>query len=134
MTTYIAGPMTGIPGFNYPAFNACAESLRSKGIEVRNPAEHFNGNTELPYEVYLRAAIRSLIDCDAMVLLPHWLQSRGARLEYTVARALGMRISEWSPALGAEVVLSCDSPTDLAVNDRAVAWWYGAEMGGFSRD
>lgn len=29
---YIAGPMTGLPEFNYPAFNACAADLRAKGF------------------------------------------------------------------------------------------------------
>lgn len=37
---YVAGPMTGIPDFNYPAFNAVADQLRAQGYEVENPADH----------------------------------------------------------------------------------------------
>ena len=37
---YIAGPMTGLPDFNYPAFNAAAAKLRALGLEVLNPAEN----------------------------------------------------------------------------------------------
>jgi hypothetical protein len=37
---YVAGPMTGIKDFNYPAFNAVAEDLRAQGYEVENPADH----------------------------------------------------------------------------------------------
>lgn len=35
---YIAGPMTGLPEFNYPTFFAAEEYLRSHGAKVMNPA------------------------------------------------------------------------------------------------
>ena len=31
---YVAGPMTGLPDFNYPAFNAEAQRLRGLGYQV----------------------------------------------------------------------------------------------------
>lgn len=37
---YIAGPMTGLPDFNFPAFNDMAAILRGLGYHVENPAEH----------------------------------------------------------------------------------------------
>lgn len=37
---YVAGPMTGIPELNFPAFNAESARLRSEGLTVINPAEH----------------------------------------------------------------------------------------------
>ena len=36
---YIAGPMTGLPELNFPAFHAEAARLRAFGYEVINPAE-----------------------------------------------------------------------------------------------
>lgn len=96
MTAYIAGPMTGIPEFNYPAFNAAAAQIRSYGVEVHNPAENDGDTAGKPWDFYMRLALRQLIECDEIVLLPGWRASKGARLEWTVANALGMRISELS--------------------------------------
>lgn len=36
----LAGPMTGFEDFNFPAFNAMAARLRSRGFVVENPADH----------------------------------------------------------------------------------------------
>lgn len=91
MTTYIAGPMSGLPEFNYPAFNVVAMMLRAAGVEVRNPAEHNHG-TDKPYDFYLRHGLRMLLECDEIIMLRGWENSRGACLEHTVAQALGMRI------------------------------------------
>lgn len=95
MKTYIAGPMTGIPEFNYPAFNAVAAQLRAEGVEVVNPAEQDSGSTGKPWDFYMRLGLRGLLECDAVVLLPGWKASRGARLERLIAEELGMRITEW---------------------------------------
>lgn len=37
---YLAGPMTGIADYNFPAFNAAAARLRAEGFDVVNPADH----------------------------------------------------------------------------------------------
>ena len=50
VTVYIAGPMTGIPEFNYPLFNATAKALRATGVEVRNPAENDGGSAGKSWE------------------------------------------------------------------------------------
>jgi hypothetical protein len=36
---YLSGPMTGIPEFNFPAFNAEASRLRALGFDVVNPVD-----------------------------------------------------------------------------------------------
>lgn len=38
-TLYIAGPMSGIPQFNFPAFIAAAAALRAQGYTIISPAE-----------------------------------------------------------------------------------------------
>jgi hypothetical protein len=89
MKIYIAGPMTGIPEYNFPAFNAAAARLRAEGHEVINPAEIVT-DTTVPWEACMRADIRELVACDAIYLLPGFEGSRGARLERHIALELGM--------------------------------------------
>lgn len=88
--TYISGPMTGLPEFNYPAFNAKAAELRASGRAVINPAEH--DEPGLPWSEYLRKDIRALMDCSVIHLLPGWSRSKGALLELHIARELGFDI------------------------------------------
>lgn len=88
---YIAGPMTGRPDFNYPAFHAAAAALRATGWEVENPAENLG---QASYGDYLRAGVRQLIDCTAIVMLPGWRESKGAQLEHSIALALGLQIMD----------------------------------------
>ena len=95
MRLYVAGPMTGLPDFNYPAFNAAAEDLRSKGYDVLNPADLESTNlTGKPQEWrwYMRHAIGMVVQADGLAMLPGWENSTGARLEHTIAMALKLDI------------------------------------------
>lgn len=88
---YIAGPMTGYPDFNRPAFFAKAKELREQGFHVENPAEnHAPCGT---WEGYMRLAIGQIITCSRMVMLPGWENSRGATIEHKLALDLGMLVS-----------------------------------------
>ena len=40
MRLYLAGPMTGLPLWNFPAFATAAAALRADGHTVFSPAEH----------------------------------------------------------------------------------------------
>jgi hypothetical protein len=40
----------------------------------------------------MRDDIKQLMDCNVIVLLPNWENSRGARLEFHIADALGFAI------------------------------------------
>lgn len=113
MNIYVAGPMRGIPHFNFPAFAKASEKLRSEGHIVFNPAERDNerhgtnigaGNetgcekkAAQDYGFNLREALGDDLawicaNADAIALLPGWERSRGARAEHATAAALGLRI------------------------------------------
>ena len=88
---YIAGKMSGLPDFGYPAFNAEAARLRALGHEVLNPAE----NPEPPcksWAGYMRLALAQLLTCDTVALLPTWSDSPGARIECRLACDLGLTV------------------------------------------
>jgi hypothetical protein len=103
MRVYLSGKMTGLPDFNYPAFNEAAAKLRALGLEVCNPAE----NPAPPcgtWTGYMRMALRQLVDCDCIVLLPGWSDSKGALIERRLAQALGMAVSHFFDVDGVPVV------------------------------
>lgn len=98
---YISGPMTGLPDFNAPAFNAAAADLRRCGFGVVSPIEMdleigFDPSVGSPEDFDLPAAVRrdidALIDCDAIVMLPGHEASKGATAERYVADWLGKEI------------------------------------------
>jgi len=90
---YISGPMRGYADYNYPAFHAAAKSLEAEGYKVLNPAENFNGATDLEFETYMREDISMLLKATHIYMLKGWQNSDGARLELAIAKALGLEVS-----------------------------------------
>lgn len=93
MKLYVAGPMSGWPDYNYPAFNAADEMLRDVGFEVINPCMPAGApapDRAQPWDWYIRRSLRLMLDADAIALLAGWESSRGARLERRIADELGM--------------------------------------------
>lgn len=106
---YIAGPMRGIPHFNFPAFDAAKAYLIGKGYDVLSPAdfdrvlddfdpykpeyETADGCGDFPQEMdFKRVVTRDLTavtQCDAVALLPGWEKSKGAVAEIAVAHWMG---------------------------------------------
>lgn len=88
---YLAGQMTGLPGFNYPAFNKMQKKLEGQGFKVINPAT-LNKAGE-PWINCLRNDLSHIVKkCYAIAVLDNWRNSRGARLEVSTASQLGLPI------------------------------------------
>ena len=104
---YIAGPMTGIPEWNYPAFHAAAELIEAMGDVALNPAEQdldfareHEAEPDLIRQTYLRHDLALLSTADSITVLPGWENSRGATWEVSVGRMLGLpvrRFGTWEP-------------------------------------
>lgn len=94
---YIAGPMSGWPELNYPAFHAMAAQLRAAGHHVENPAENHPPHCQ-SWLGYMRLAVAQLATCDAVIMLPGWRQSRGAIVEHQLATGMGLQVMDDTPA------------------------------------
>jgi hypothetical protein len=90
MRIYISGPITGLPDLNRPAFALAAEQLRAAGFEPVNPHDIDPGKQDPTWRCHMRADVKILVDCDAVATLPRWQASRGACIEFDLARGLEM--------------------------------------------
>lgn len=87
---YIAGKMRGLPQLNAPAFARAADKLRQQGFRVFNPAAaNLEGD---PLPKIMSYVLSQLCESDAIALLPGWWRSGGARIEWLLARYLGIKI------------------------------------------
>lgn len=87
---YISGPMTGIQDYNRGAFIEAEKLLRVKGYDAVNPHDIKleKGST---YEDYMKADIKALLECDYIYMLEGWKESKGACMEYQIAKFLGIK-------------------------------------------
>lgn len=104
---YLAGPMRGVPEFNFPAFKRAAAKLRHEGYVVFSPAEkgqeavldkHPGLQDDLAFrrEVFKYDAI-AICESDIIALLPGWEASSGARAEWALACAIGLEFKYLKP-------------------------------------
>lgn len=108
---YIAGPMTGLPDFNYPAFNARATDLADSGHVVLNPTT-LNDGTNKTWNQYLRESLTMMLSAEAVSVLPGWEQSKGATLEIQVALVIGI------PVIGVDPAELSQLPSHVTVQDQ----------------
>lgn len=131
---YLAGPMSGIPQFNFPLFNSVTATLRERGYKVVSPVETDTEKMrELAYaspdgdpKVLLEATdetwgevlandVRIIADdISSVVLLPGWENSKGARLEAFVAHLCEHHIFYWRPdTQDIHLITRCDLLTGI---------------------
>lgn len=89
---YIAGPMTGLPEFNYPAFHAAENELRRAGYDPINPARDEGREHCVSWLDYMRASLLDIAVCDGIATLDGWASSSGAVVETTLVKGLGLPV------------------------------------------
>jgi hypothetical protein len=112
MRVYIAGPMSNLPQFNFPAFYAAAAELRTQGFEVVSPAELDDAedkgaallskdgdpkSASRTWGDFLSRDVKLLADTgiEGIVFLPGWHKSKGAKLEAFVGLLQGFKFWEY---------------------------------------
>lgn len=120
---YIAGPMSGLPQFNFPAFYAAAEALRAVGYEVVSPAElddaddagaamaSKDGSPESAKRTwgdFLARDVKLLADTGitGIIFLPNWQKSKGAKLEAFVGVLAGLEFATLDAVVHDEVIVT----------------------------
>lgn len=98
MKIYIAGPVSGLPNYNRPAFDECESKLISLGYEVVNPHKICDclDPTFDSHADYMKICLHGLLDCDAIVFLDGYQDSKGSKIEAIVALHTGIQRVELS--------------------------------------
>lgn len=127
---YLAGPMSGIPKFNYPMFFRVADALRNSGYNIVSPAEQDSDEslqkilaspdgklgslTEVgTWGDFLSHDVKLIADkVGGLIFLPGWYKSRGARLEAYVGLTCGHPFMEVD-FFNDEILLSDASPESI---------------------
>jgi hypothetical protein len=91
---YISGPITGKPYGNADLFGQAAAWVTHQGHIPINPhwLKHNHGKTWLEY---MREDLKAMMDCDEILMLPGFTESKGAMVEHELARALGLPIKHY---------------------------------------
>lgn len=125
---YLAGPMSGIDKFNFPAFDAAAADLRERGWQIASPAEMDDaavreaalaadgspGSAPGSWEEFLARDIQTVCRVPAVIVLPGWEGSKGATFEVDVARRLAkpvLRYPDLEPVAESSEVRVTDPKT-----------------------
>ena len=95
MRLYLAGPMSGLPDHNFPAFYRAEARLTLAGYSVLNPARLDGEDGAMPWGKCLIRDLDALYNnCHGVALLPGWASSKGARIEHDFAVGVGLPVAE----------------------------------------
>ena len=77
----------------YISKNGKVVSLTENNTVVVTPFEIVADATDMTYEQVMAKDLEVLMTCDIVVFARHWQYSKGCRIEFAVARELGIRVN-----------------------------------------
>lgn len=144
MKIYLSGPMRGYKQFNFPMFDKAAAKLTKAGFHVANPAAHDrqafpdietwegfeSGDTEKCPKFILPESLAwdfaQILSSDAIVLLPGWEKSSGAKAERFVAESVGKMIFLYSDTQPAGLIV--DTRPRMKYPELNMSWEVGGSL------
>lgn len=115
-SAYVAGGMTGLPSRQFQVFDGVTLAARALGIDIHSPAEEdrialeaagfdlidvpgfaenggdIEGLLGITYEQFMATDFIAICQRKAIIMLPKWEQSSGARSERFVAEMTGSEV------------------------------------------
>lgn len=89
---YISGKITGLDHEEaYKMFWDAQTKYESVGFEVVNPMK-LNHDHDGTWQNYMRIDLIEMLSCNHIFMLKGWENSKGANIEYNLARELGFKI------------------------------------------
>ena len=122
---YIAGPMSGIPDYNRPAFARAVAYLQRIGFKCVSPVLPKELEGELSYATYIRLGVQKLDRCSHILLLPGWEASVGATLEILLGMRMGMTTMLQIMATDGRYTMRLIEPAELLSKMNKELLWNG---------
>lgn len=131
---YLAGPMRGLPRYNFDAFFDAEHNLINKRYIIVSPARHdieIGLDPDLPLDEQGWDLSESMIwdiktimhpNCVGVIVLPGWERSSGVATELSVARTLKKQVLSYPKLLGL---------LNIPVTAEAQQLVYGARLSGY---
>ena len=132
MKLYLAGPMTGIPQFNYPAFDGWKAALQDYGYTVVAPHDEdsdelreaamasesgalidLKGIGDMSPENLATRNVLGVLSCRGVATMPDWARSSGVRHEVETAVRFGRPVAPvqlWIAAFKPDKALGVTDP------------------------
>jgi len=93
MKIYISGAITGLDiEVAKEKFKQGEVVVREMGFIPINPLDLAQQDENTTWLDYMRADIKVLVDCCGILMLDNWKDSKGAVVEYNLAKGLGLKI------------------------------------------
>lgn len=100
---YIAGKVTGLPIAEVEdKFMVAQKEIEAQGFLAVNPIEVV-GTWDCTWKEAMLKCVKAMIDCDAVLLLPCWTDSKGAIIEQKIASDLEIRTLIGTKDLGKRI-------------------------------
>ena len=93
MKIFISGRITGLHlSVAKRRFNQAEDYLKRLGYDAINPMKVTPYNPQLEWKHYMISGIKELMECESIYLLTGWHESKGARIEFEIAKEMGFKI------------------------------------------